>query len=234
MPEYLRRKSAPVINTEIVVEEKRNRRHRASVTSFTNVTTELTSAFTETTVDGTEVDISSEEDVYMMVRHTEARRLALADIFDGVNGNDLNVALASYFEQEMMEELKSSLVHRRGGKSDIFEGLSFDDIEEVARCHAESDSCDDHGLTEVSSDLAKVLRVRRGARADVLAEVSLPERERLRNKTTSGQCQLGSSSSTHAYNRRGAQFDIFSNVEEDERTEFLLHYRGLATSHLGS
>ncbi|XP_052783129.1 uncharacterized protein LOC128219362 [Mya arenaria] len=148
-----------------------------------------------------------------MTRLSEARRLGMANIFDGVEQNELAEALSSYLEQQLVEEIHSALPRRRCAMPDIFDGISGEEVREICQPADEVSSglmtC--LGDVGVEFDVARVLRTRRGAVSDVLENVTEMEHgnlKRMKGSALSRCLERSESVINYSYGRRGAISDI--------------------------
>lgn len=178
-----------------------------------------------------DMEISDEENAESPVPKGRGRRMALADIFENVNENDMIRLLSVYVKKEISQLVNEKRLCRRGGKSDIFEGLTESEIKEVLEhsCCQENCSMDDEVEPEISSEMTMALKKRRGGKCDIFEGLTIEQQKEIVNKfykdyvESENKCDITCESEpkeTHccaSEHRRGGKFYIFDGLSDEER-----------------
>ena len=144
-----------------------------SLNNERNVVVEAVEA-EESNLSGSDMETSDDEGQGLNLQG-RTRRMALADIFENVNENDLMHLLSMYVKQEIEQMVNEKRLCRRGAKSDIFEGLSEEDVSGIVKHSCCDENCDIELVEDNETDSeyqtpcndSGSLRKRRDAKCDI-------------------------------------------------------------------
>lgn len=163
------------------------------------------------------------------------RRMALADIFENVNENDIVRLFSMYVKQEIAQLVNRQRFGRRGAKSDIFEGMSENDIKDILKHSSCDQGIDDEEVsdTEISGEVFGALNKRRGGKCDIFEGLTLDQQRDIVTRFyteyfgAKEECKtkIDTASSEHAKSmkagRRGGKFNIFDGLTDEERLHII-------------
>lgn len=186
---------------------------------------------TDSGMSSADMEISDDESSEHAIS-CRARRMALADIFENVNDNDMVNLLSIYVKKEIAQLVNEKRLLRRGAKSDIFEGLSEEDVSSIAKhsCCQDDESCSkEQTESQTPGEAPASVKRRRGGKCDIFEGLTVEQQKDIVNRfykeyierVNGCDIKMDTVSPTpdtcFSQSRRGGKFYIFEGLSDEER-----------------